>query len=93
MRKPRKFTTAFQAQVARAALKDEKPLAVLCRAHQLCDTIVIRWPQQLLEHAANICAGQTPTQREQQKMDELQCLIAQLTVALSAAKKLSPMLR
>jgi len=64
MRKPRKFTTAFQAQVARAALKDEKPLAVLCRAHQLCDTIVIRWPQQLLEHAANICAGQTPTQRE-----------------------------
>jgi transposase-like protein len=92
MAKPRKFTPEFKAKVALAALKGEKPLAVLCREHQLSDSIVIRWRQQLLQHAANIFAGQTPTQRDQQKIDELERLIGQLTVELAAAKKLSTML-
>jgi transposase len=92
MAKPRKFTPEFKAKVALAALKGEKPLAVLCREHQLSDSIVIRWRQQLLQHAANIFAGQTPAQRDQQKIDELERLIGQLTVELAAAKKLSTML-
>ena len=92
MAKPRKFTPEFKAKVALAALKGEKPLAVLCREHQLSDSIVVRWRQQLLQHAANIFAGQTPAQRDQQKIDELERLIGQLTVELAAAKKLSTML-
>jgi transposase-like protein len=84
MAKSRKFTPEFKAKVALAALKGEKPLAVLCREHQLSDSIVIRWRQQLLEHAANIFAGQTPAQRDQQKIDELEHLIGQLTVELAA---------
>src|SRR5579875_1052422 len=67
MGKPRKFTPQFKAKVALAAFKGDKPLAALCREHQLCDTIVIRWRQQLLEHAANIFADQTPTQRDPQQ--------------------------
>ena len=92
MAKPRKFTPEFKAKVALAALKGDKPLAALCREHQLSDTVVIRWRQQLLEHAANIFAGQTPAQRDQQKIDELERLIGQLTVELAAAKKLSTLL-
>jgi transposase-like protein len=92
MAKPRKFTPEFKAKVALAALKADKPLAALCREHQLSDTVVICWRQQLLEHAANIFAGQTPAQRDQQKIDELERLIGQLTVELAAAKKLSTML-
>ncbi len=92
MTKPRKFTPEFKAKVALAALKGEKPLAVLCREHQLSDSIVVRWRQQLLDHAANIFAGQTPAQRDQQKIDELERLLGQLTVELAAAKKLSSML-
>jgi transposase len=92
MRKPRKFTPEFKAKIALAALKGDKPLAVLCREHQLSDTLVIRWRQQLLEHAASLFAGQIPAQRDQQKIDELERLIGQLTVELAAAKKLSTML-
>jgi transposase-like protein len=92
MAKPRKFTPEFKAKVALAALKADKPLAALCREHQLSDTVVIRWRQQLLEHSAHIFAGQTPAQRDQQKIDELERLIGQLTVELAAAKKLSTML-
>ena len=93
MAKPRKFTPEFKARVALAALKGDKPLAALCREHQLGDTLVIRWPQQLLQHAANIFAGQTPAQRHQQKIDELERLIGQLTGELAAAKKFSTLLR
>lgn len=93
MGKPRKFTPEFKAKVALAALKAEKPLAVLCREHQLSDTVVVRWRQPLLERAADLFAGQTPTQRDQQKIDDLERLIGQLTVELAAAKKLSALLR
>jgi transposase len=61
MAKPRKFTPEFKAKVALAALKGDKPLAVLCREHQLSDTVVVRWRQQLLERAAALFAGQSPS--------------------------------
>ena len=89
MGKPRKFTPELKARIALAALKGDKPLAVLCREHQLSDTVVVRWRQQLLERAAAIFAGQTPDELSRQKIDELERVIGQLTVELSAAKKLS----
>jgi len=92
MSKPRKFTPEFKAKVALAALKGEKPLAVLCREHQLSDTVVVRWRQQLLERAAAIFAGQTPDELSRQKSDERERVIGQLTVELAAAKKLSALL-
>jgi transposase-like protein len=92
MGKPRKFTPEFKARVALAALKGDKPLAVLCREHQLSDTVVVRWRQQLLERAAAIFAGQTPDELSRQKIDELERVIGQLPVELAAAKKLSALL-
>ena len=93
MGKPRKFTPEFKAKVALAALKGDKPLAVLCREHQLSDTVVVRWRQQLLERAAALFAGQTPDELSRQKIDELErVIIGQLTVELTAAKKLSALL-
>ena len=92
MSKPRRFTPEFKAKIALAALKGDKPLAVLCREHQLSDTVVVRWRQQLLERAAAIFAGQTPDELSRQKIDELERVIGQLTVELTAAKKLSALL-
>ena len=92
MSKPRKFTPEFKAKVALAALRGDKPLAVLCREHHLSDTVVTRWRQQLVERASEIFAGQTPDQRDQQRIAELERVIGQLTVELAASKKLSTML-
>ncbi len=86
MTKPRTFTPEFKAKAARAALQGQKPLAVLCCAHLRSDRIVLRWPQQLLDPAANLFAGQTPAQRDQQKIDALERLLGPLTVELAAAK-------
>ena len=55
-------------------------------------TVVSALKAGLPGHAANIFAGQTPAQRDQQKIDELERLIGQLTVELAAAKKLSALL-
>src|SRR5579875_3521025 len=87
MTKPRTFTPEFKAKAARAALQGQKPLAVLCCAHLRSDRIVLRWPLQLLDLAANLFAGQTPAQRDQQKIDALERLLGPLTVVLAAAKK------
>jgi transposase-like protein len=92
MGKPRKFTPEFKAKVALAALKADKPLAALCREHQLSDTVVTRWRQQLVERAADLFAGQTPAERDLLKIADLERVIGQLTVELAAAKKLSTLL-
>ena len=92
MAKPRKFTPEFKAKIALAALRGDKSLAALCREHHLSDTVVCRWRQQLLEQAAQVFAGQTPAERDQQRIAELERVIGRLTVELSASKKLSGML-
>ncbi len=44
------------------------------------------------ERAAALFAGQTPDELSRQKIDELERVIGQLTVELTAAKKLSALL-
>ena len=92
MAKPRKFSPEFKAKIALATLRKEATTTELCRKHQLSDTVVVRWRQQLLERAAALFAGQTPDELSRQKIDELERVIGQLTVELTAAKKLSALL-
>lgn len=92
MAKPRKFSPEFKAKIALAALRGEATTAELCRKHQLSDTLVARWKQQLLKQAHCIFAAATPDDAQRQRIDDLERLIGQLTVELDAAKKLSAML-
>jgi transposase len=92
MAKPRKFSPEFKAKIALAALRGEATTAELCRKHQLSDTLVARWKQQLLKQAHCIFSAATPDDAQRQRIDDLERLIGQLTVELDAAKKLSAML-
>ena len=92
MPKPRKFSAEFKAKIALAALRGEATTAELCRKHQLSDTIVSRWKQQLLRQAHCVFSSTTPDDAQRQRIDDLERLIGQLIVELDAAKKLSAML-
>lgn len=92
MAKPRRFSAEFKAKIALAALRKETTTAELCRKHQLSDTIVNRWKQQLLKQAHCVFSAATPDDAQRQRIDDLERLIGQLTVELDAAKKLSAML-
>jgi transposase len=92
MAKPRKFTAPFKAQIALASLTREKSLVQLCREHQLSDSVISRWRQQLIERASEIFDSIAPDEQQAQQIADLQRIIGQLTVELSAAKKLSQLL-
>jgi transposase-like protein len=85
----RSFTPAFKAQVALAALCGEKSQAALCREHNLSPDLICRWKQILQEQAPELFATSARSDAQEERLAELERLVGQLTVELSAAKKLS----
>lgn len=88
----RRFTPAFKADVALQALRGEKSQAALCREHNLSPDMVCRWKQTLEEQAQDLFANAARSDAGAARLAELERLVGQLTVELSAAKKLSSIL-
>ena len=53
----RTHSPVFKAQVALAALRDDKTMAELCKQFEVHASQVIDWKRQLLERAANVFGG------------------------------------
>jgi transposase-like protein len=88
----RSFTPAFKAQVALQALRGEKSQAALCREHNLSPDLICRWKQTLEEQAQEIFSQTARSDASAERLAELERLVGQLTLELSAAKKLSSIL-
>ena len=56
----RTHSPAFKAQVALAALRDDKTMADLCKEFELHASQVIEWKRQLLEGAAGVFGSGNP---------------------------------
>ena len=56
----RQHTSAFKAQVALAALREDRTMAQLCQEFDLHANQITEWKRQLLERAADVFGGADP---------------------------------
>jgi transposase len=76
----RTHTPAFKAQVALAALREDKTLADLAKQFALHPNQITEWRRQLLEHAANAFGGDGGAANEPVDLQPLHAKIGQLTL-------------
>lgn len=91
-RERRNFSPAFKAEVALQALRGEKSQAALCREHNLSPDMVCRWKQIVEEQAQHLFAASARSDSQEARLAQLERLVGQLTVELTASKKLSALL-
>lgn len=91
MSKHKSYDPALKAKVVLEALQGGKTMAQVCREYNLAEDLVCRWRQQFLERAPHLFA-EPKRSAEEQQIAELERLIGQLTVELSATKKVSTLL-
>lgn len=92
MKKRRKFTAEFKAQIVLEVLTGVKSNAEACREYQLHPQLLGRWKTQFVEEAPSIFSnGQQNTESEEREA-ELERLVGRLTMELEIAKKASNIL-
>ncbi len=88
-KKPRTFTPELKAKAVLQILTGAKTTAQVCREHQLSETVVARWKQQLVAGASMVFAHGSPRAASDERTAELERLCGRLTLELEAAKKAS----
>jgi transposase-like protein len=88
-RRPRQFSPQFKFDVVMQLLTHEKTITELCREHQLKDSLVCRWRDELLARGPNVYGrdADNPATGDQVHMAELERMVGRLTMELEVVKK------
>ena len=90
-RKYRKFTQQQKLELVLASLRGDRGVAELCREHEISETLLRRWRDQVLDAGAERLAGQQErsVQAElRKKVAELERALGRKTYELEVAGKL-----
>ena len=83
------YKPQLKAQVVLQVLSGTKSAAQICRELQINETLLSRWKQQLLTHAALIFERESEASEKDERIAELERLAGRLTMELEVAKKAS----
>ncbi len=89
MTKNRTYKPQLKAQVILQVLSGTKSAAQVCRELQINETLLSRWKQQLLTHAALVFERESEASEKDERIAELERLIGRLTMEVEVAKKAS----
>ncbi len=91
-RQYRKFTPQQKLELVMASWRGEKPLAELCREHDISESLLRRWREQLLDAGMErFAAGEQRTEASElrRKIAQLERALGRKTYELEVAGELS----
>lgn len=89
VKKHRTFSSKFKFQVVMEILSGMKTTSEVCREHQIAEGVVHRWRKEFLEKGPQIFDRPSRKRPEEGRIAALERMIGQLTLELTAAKKVS----
>jgi transposase len=92
MRKRRRFTPQFKAQVVLEVLTGAQSLAEVCRRHALSPNLLTTWKATFLEKAHTLFQGDEQRDEDQARIAELEQLLGRATRQIEILKKASMLL-
>jgi transposase len=90
-KKYRKFTPAQKLELVLASLRGDRSVAEICREHEISETLLRRWREQLLDAGAERFAGAQERSAHaelRKKIAELERALGRKTYELEIAGKL-----
>jgi len=83
----RSFSAEFKAKVVLELISGEKGLMEASREYGIKDTLLSRWKQEFVSHAAELFEPAGEVQERDRKIAELERMIGRLTMQLELSKK------
>ncbi|MBL7137898.1 MAG: transposase [Bacteroidales bacterium] len=87
--KRKKFTAAFKAEVAIAALKERESLAELSKRYEVHPNMISKWKQEFIDRSSEIFETQPPEVDFEAERETLYATIGKLEVERDWLKKIS----
>ena len=92
MTKHKTYSADFKTQVVLEALQGEKTAAQICREYSIAPDLLTHWKQNAIERLPQLFSTRQQHSEEQERIAELERLVGQLTLELTASKKVFKLL-
>jgi transposase-like protein len=86
--KPRKWTAEEKLEIVLEGLKEKKPIAEICREHQISQTLYYRWRDKFLEaEEKGLINGASEENVHKAEIERLQKIIGKQAIQIEILKK------
>ena len=92
MTKHKSYDADLKAKVVLEALQGQKTAAQICREYGVAADLLTHWKQNAIERLPQLFNTRQQRSEDQERIAELERLVGQLTLELTASKKVSSLL-